>query len=221
MNGLTQGERNRLILENMDLVPPIAANYRGRRGIPFEDLLAEGTAALVVAAGSWNLTAKFPAYADIRVRGAILNFIDRWEDFEQLDEVNRSDEERIHEWAVWGSLPSEGWDKLAATPEEILGVFQDIESKSDAIASALISLTARERRMIEAHFLRQPRVGLEQIARDNRVSYKRAVHIIFDAVRKMRRVIERMDTNSQRQSPRGRNARSVKLVSFERRVRVG
>ena len=53
-----RGEQNRLIIEFMSLVKPIAASYRGSKGIPFEDITAEGMVGLVKAARTWRPDAK-------------------------------------------------------------------------------------------------------------------------------------------------------------------
>ena len=56
---ITEAEQNRLILEHMNLVAPIARwffwHWRdGKSGIPPDDLLQEGRRALVQAARQWR-----------------------------------------------------------------------------------------------------------------------------------------------------------------------
>jgi RNA polymerase sigma factor (sigma-70 family) len=190
---LTEGEQNRLIIEYTSLVGPIAAQFRGRKAIPFEEIEAEGMLGLVTAARMWQGRAKFSTYAVHKIRSAILDMIDRWQQLESLNELSAEDENRVHEWQVWGILPSEGWSRLPATPEEILATYERIAGRKDAVSSAFLSLDRRARKMVHAHFLQQPRVGLAQIARDNGVSYYRAVEIVYDAVKKMRDIVSKID----------------------------
>jgi RNA polymerase sigma factor (sigma-70 family) len=192
---LTQAEQNRLIIENTGLVACIAADFRGRKGIPFEELVAEGMLGLVQAARNYGQMAKFSTFARNRIRGAIKDLIDRWEVFGHLDVASDKDEDRIHEWQVWSMFPSEGWSNLSSTPAEILEIYEEFSDKKTAIEAAFKSLIPRERKMVLAHFLREPRVGLDQIARDNKVSYWTAVEIVYGAVEKMRDVIERIEHN--------------------------
>lgn len=214
MTQLTHGEQNRLIQDHVDLVAPIAAEYRGRKGIPFEDLQAQGMLGLVEAARTWLPTAKFSTFATYRIRGSIKNFIDSWQDFVSL-ESDEALEDRVHEWAVWGTIPAEGWNELPADPEQVLGIFEEISGNEAAISSALISLTRRERQMVEAHFLRKPAVRLEQIARDHKLSYYRAIEIVYGAVKKMRDVVHRMKENKSGPPSRmGRSNIPLRAVSF-------
>lgn len=206
MTRLTEGEQNRLIQEHVELVPPIAADYRGRKGIPFEDLLAQGTLGLVEAARTWQPAAKFSTFATYRIRGSIKNFIDGWQEFVS-PESDEALEDRVHEWAVWGTIPAEGWNELPASPEQVLEIFEEISGNEAAISAALISLSRRERQMVEAHFLRTPGLHLEQIARDHKLSYYRTIEIVYGAVKKMRDVVHRMKEN-QSDSP-GRTGRSA------------
>jgi RNA polymerase sigma factor (sigma-70 family) len=186
---LTEGEQNRLILENTGLVPCIAADFRGKKGIPFEDLVAEGMLGLVQAARTFTPIAKFGSFARQRIRGAIMDLIRRYEELDHLDGASDEDEDRIHQWQIWGAFPSEAWTSLTATPYQILEVCQEFSDNKEAVEAAFLSLRPRERKMVHAHFLRQPRIDLEQLARDHKVTYWTAVDIVFGAVEKMRDVI--------------------------------
>jgi RNA polymerase sigma factor (sigma-70 family) len=191
----TEGEQNRLIIEHSFMVEPIAAAYRGRKGIPFEDLVAEGMLALVEAARRWRPVSKFSIYADKWIHGEIKKFIDRWEQMDQLDELSDEDENRIHEWQVWGIFPSDGWNSLPATPQEIMEIYESAASDSEALSAAMLSLTAYERKLISARFLRKPTPAIEQIARDNRRSYFETVTALYDAVKKLRGTVKRFKKN--------------------------
>jgi RNA polymerase sigma factor (sigma-70 family) len=191
---LTEAEQNRLIIENVALVEKIAANYRGRRGIPFGDLVSAGTVGLVEAARKFvpGYGAQFSTWVTHRIRGAILNSIDEWEELERLGN-SQDDHERVYEWQIWGILPSEGWRTLAASPEEITEGYQELGGRQEALAAAMLSLTPRQRRIIDARFGRG--VALEQIARDMRMSYHAVNMAAFRAVQKLRDTVRRILDN--------------------------
>ncbi len=198
MTGLTEGEQNRLIQENVGLVGPIAAEYREHRSIPYEDIESEGMLGLVRAARGWQQRGKFPAYADKMIRGTILNFVRDWQEVEVLP-AGYELEERVHEWQMWGGFPYEGWTALPTSPEELLEIYQDVEAAPALIENALRDLKPRSRRMITAHFLRTPAVKLEQIARDEKISYYRCVEIVYDAMKKLRdNVLAQLKNNEER-----------------------
>jgi RNA polymerase sigma factor (sigma-70 family) len=208
---LTEAEQNRLIQDNMGMVAKIAADYRGRKGIPFEEMEAEGMVGLVKAARMWEQRAAFTTYATDKIRSAIVDFIDGWEKFVPIDDL-KPDEEKFYQWQIWGDFPSEGWTSLAASPEEMAEAWEAIAHKTAALEAAFLSLKPRERKMVIAHFIRKPAVPLEQVARDHEVSYKRAVKITYDAVRKLREVIKKIE--SSRSSP----AHASKRIAETRRT---
>lgn len=186
MAGLSEGEQNRLIQDHVELASRLAAGYRGSKNIPFEDIEAQAMLGLVQAARNYDsVLSKFSTHATNRIQWAIGDLIRNWQDAEALP-VGDELEERVHEWQMWGGFPYEGWHKLPASPEEILELFEDVEGKTLAIENAFRDLKPRERRMISAHFLRTPAVKLESIARDEKISYFRAVEIIYDAMKKLR-----------------------------------
>src|SRR3972149_4700977 len=101
---LSEGEQNRLIIDNTELVSRVASDYRGQKGIPFEELEAEGMLGLVQAARTWVPDAKFTTYATTGIRWAIQNFIARWQKFIPLDVISEEElEDRLHEWQNWGT----------------------------------------------------------------------------------------------------------------------
>lgn len=198
---VTEAEQNRLILENTYLVGPIAAQYRGRNDVPFEDIVAEGMAGLVLAARMWQSAGLFAAYAPHKIHSAILNFIDRWEAMVTLEGGGSGDRDRediFLEWDVWPhAAPYETWTSLAATPEDIVEAYQEIEAKKKAFMSAMLSLRKREREIITARFLREPAQALESIARDHRISYARTVFLITRALKLMREIVETIDERKE------------------------
>jgi RNA polymerase sigma factor (sigma-70 family) len=75
---LTEAEQNRLIIDNMKLVPAVAAGYRGG-SIDFDDLEAIGREGLVKAARSFDPDAgtKFSTWAWIKIQSEITTALRR------------------------------------------------------------------------------------------------------------------------------------------------
>lgn len=69
-----RGARERLVVANLALVRSVASRYRGL-GLPFDDLMQEGSLGLLEAIDHYDLTrsADFERYARFRVRRAIRN----------------------------------------------------------------------------------------------------------------------------------------------------
>jgi len=69
-----RGARERLVLANLTLVRSVASRYRGL-GLPFDDLVQEGSLGLLDAIDHYDLTrsADFERYARFRIRRAIRN----------------------------------------------------------------------------------------------------------------------------------------------------
>jgi RNA polymerase sigma factor (sigma-70 family) len=191
---LTEAEQNRLILEHRERVEPIAAKYRGRKGVPFEDLVSEGVLGLVFAARNWCGLSQFATYATATIDGYIKNFINRWEVMDQLDEVSEEDEHRIIEWQVWGIFPAEGWTSLPATMAEIDMDFS-VLADHEALPAAMLSLARDERKVIDARYNSAPQARVEQIARDRKRSYHETVCTLFSAVKKLGETIQRVERN--------------------------
>lgn len=202
MPALTEAEQNRLIMAHTSLIDRICPNFRGRKGIPYDELCAEGMAALVECSRTWEGRAAFSTYATKYVRGKLMLYIDKWSATVPLDNED-SVETRVFE-------PHAAWNTVPATPEQIRILFEETAHRSSAVEAALIGLAPKERRMVEAHFLDSPKIGLAQIARDHGVSYFAAVNTVYRAVKKMRETIERIEKNQSGATRKGRpSARAV------------
>lgn len=194
-SGLSAGEQNRLIQAHMDLVPALASQYRGRRGIPFDELQAEGMVGLVLAARMWQQRAGFVTYATHKIHSALLDFINRWEEGSVGVLPDDILEQRIHEWQDWQFFPFEIWPD-SFDPFAALDAYEQIERKRYLFGAAFLSLKPRERAMVHAKFLRDPPATFDSIARYHKVSYMRVNQIIKRAIEKMREVIENIETNT-------------------------
>lgn len=187
---LTEGEQNRLIIDFMEMVEPIASEYRGRKGIPFEDLVAAGREGLVLAARGWRQAAKFQTYAHERIHGTIKNFIESWQHLIPIgdgEEIERN----FHEWDIWGhSAPYEKWTSLVATPEDLAIAFDDLNDRRERIEAALKFLPKMERNIIWARYFRDPAQTLNSIAREYKMPYATLVDFINRTLKKLKERLE-------------------------------
>lgn len=191
MGPLTEAEQNRLIIEFVDLVGPIAAAYRGQKSIPYEDLIAQGHLGLVRAARMWEGRARFQTYATHKIHSAILDFIRDWQ-----ETVTSRDEAEIerdwHEWQVWPHIaPFESWTALAASPEDLLARYQDISAKTAAIAAAMIGFGARDRGIFAARYRRGQ--TLDSIARHYKISYSKTVRILDEMLKSITETVSKIE----------------------------
>lgn len=190
MGPLTEAEQNRLIIECGGLVEPIAAAYRGRKGIPFEDLVAQGHLGLVLAARMWERRARFATYATHKIHSAILDFIRDWQEFtaEKEAEVERD----WHEWQIWPHVaPFENWTALAASPEQLLIRYEEISGDNAALSAALLAFPARDREILLARFVKHK--TLDSIARQHKISLAKVVRILNKMLRQMAETIKKIE----------------------------
>ena len=188
MEPLTHAQQNRLIVDNMALVEPIAALHRGQKGVPFDDLVAAGREGLVLACRQAHTAREFTAFAYRCIENAILRFIRNWEPIEAVGLINAEGDERYYEWSLYRT-PYEAWDQLTASPEELRIAFEELAHTRNALLGAMIGLSKRDRAIIEARFLRDPPQKLESIAREHKISYARVVFLIDRALKKLRKVM--------------------------------
>lgn len=185
----TEAEQNRLIIENMDLAEKLSAGYRGQKGIPFEDLVAEARAGLVLAAREWlpGLGTKFTTFAIEGITNHLINFIRQWQHLEVVGEKSEDEIERLwFEWTRYFVCPYESWTSLVATPEELVIAFEQTSADRLALSNAMWGLSRREKRMIQQRFFDRPAKTLTAIAQDHRISYARTVYVLKRAIERLR-----------------------------------
>lgn len=182
------------------MVEPIAGIHRGAKNIPFEDLCASGAEGLVKAARTWRGEGDFRGYAYVRIDGEIKHFIRDWQDLETVGLLNAEEDEKYYTWSIY-QTPYEGWEKLAATPEEIVARWEEMRDARNALSGAMISLSKRDRAILEARFIREPNQSLPSIARDHKISYARVVFLIDRSLKKLRKILERQDENRKGITP--------------------
>jgi RNA polymerase sigma factor (sigma-70 family) len=189
MEPLTHAQQNRLIVDNMSMVEPIAALHRGQKGIPFDDLVAAGREGLVKAVRSAHRAREFTAWTYRCIEQEILNFIRDWEPIETVGLLNAEGDERHYEWSLYRT-PYEAWDKLAASPEDLQIAFETLAHTRNALMGAMIGLSKRDRAIVEARFLRDPPQKLESIAREHKISYARVVFLLDRALKRLKKVVK-------------------------------
>lgn len=75
---MTERETNKIVSENLNYVKSVANQYRGN-GVEFDDLVSEGTLAMIMAARKFDETrgSQFVAYASPFIRKAMQQAIDK------------------------------------------------------------------------------------------------------------------------------------------------
>ncbi len=194
MEPLTHAQQNRLIVDNMPLVEPSAALHRGKKGIPFDDLVASGREGLVKAARTWGQKDQFGKWAYRCIEHAIIDLIRDWEPIEAVGLLNAEGDERYYEWSIYRT-PYENWDKLAASPEQIKIAWEELAHTRNALSGALIGLSKRDRAILEARFLKEPNQSMESIARHHKISYARVVYLIDRSLKKLRKTLKPWQVN--------------------------
>jgi RNA polymerase sigma factor (sigma-70 family) len=197
---LTEAEQNRLIVDNMQLVSTVAADFRGA-DIEYEDLIAIGRIGLTVAARNFDPSlGTFGAHASARIRTEIQNAIRSGNYSKEHAELTESEE--VKSWDHWGHLGNaraiyEIWpENFDGSPETMAAHFDDIRDKREKFDAAFISLTPMERKAVQLVYLRDPAMTITEAARETRVSYLRTWRALERALRKMRQVIASMENNS-------------------------
>jgi len=204
---LTEAEQNRLIGENMGLVPTIAADFRGM-DVDFEDLLAAGREGLVNAARSFDPSrSRFSTWAGTKIRSAIMDSVrtkpSEWYPKDGAFPPLESDKiERIYQHDSWGEFGNaaaicETWSKLGTSPEDLSLLYDDLKDKKDKFSAAFISLSGSQRKLVDMVFLWDVPVTVPQAARELGISRFQAGRMLKRALKTMREVITRMEANKR------------------------
>jgi RNA polymerase sigma factor (sigma-70 family) len=206
---LTEAERNRCVVQHMDLVAPVAHKYRGGV-IEWDELLAIGREGLVRAALGFD-----PKLGDFRPRAlqfinnTILNFIrdsktDRGpgEEDDPLPPLEGDRIEKIFNWDAWGNYGNsiaicEAWTVAGASPEDITIAYDLVKHRRDRFAAAFLSLSKVQRDLFQYCYLHDPKLTIESAAREIGISRYRASRSLQKALETMREVIKRADDNER------------------------
>jgi RNA polymerase sigma factor (sigma-70 family) len=187
---VTDAERHRIILAHSFLVDEIAARFRGRKGIPFEELQSQAMLGLVAASQYAGRVRGFKDYAARCVDNSVRNFIDGWQMIVSGSPETLPERE-FWEWGIWSyAAPYEQWTSISATPEQIIGEFQNLHKFRAGIQSALIGVDSKARGIFAARFFRDPPQDLQSIAREYKMSYWATVRSLKRTLNTLREKLE-------------------------------
>ncbi len=207
-DALTGAEQNTLITAHLDLVPKIAAGFRGG-DVEFEELCAIGAEALTRAGRSFDgELSKFSSWATTKIEISIRDAIrsGKYDQTSEEIEATLADSdsiERVYEWSGWGnrgnaSAICETWANLdESTPEDLAMLYDDIKGRRSKFEAAFISLTGNQRKLVRWVYLIDLPMSIPQAARELGVSRFQAGRMLKRALKTMGEVIARMDTNSE------------------------
>jgi RNA polymerase sigma factor (sigma-70 family) len=191
----SEGEQNQIIMQFSHFAGRIAAEFRGSKEIPFEDLCQQGMLGLVEAVRKYDdeRHVNLESFVAASIRYSILHFVQEWNQLDHIDLLSEADENRIFEWQIWGHLPTEYWKKLACRPDRLRELYEEIAEKDEALAAAMLSLKPIDRKMVWAFYMRDPPADLGQVAREFKMPYSRTGKRIARAVRKLRTIVRAIE----------------------------
>jgi RNA polymerase sigma factor for flagellar operon FliA len=208
MRKLSQEEKNKLVLENLNLIKKVASKifYRIPKGeIEFDELVNVGVIGLLKALDNYNEDlAKFSTYAYIRIRGEILDYLRSLDIFPRgIRDKIKKDEKPVDEnmeiplsssavflsieKAIGGTEDLKLIDILKSnseTPEEYV---QKVELR-EKIEDVLNLLTENEKKVIQMIFFEEK--DLKEISEILGISMGRISQLKSQGLKKMKNLLK-------------------------------
>ena len=168
----------RLVEANLRFVVKIAAQYRGR-GLQLDDLISEGNIGLMKAAAKFNASrgTRFVNYAVVQIRQEIERALAQQNGKPLSVDAPMNGRSNMSLLSVLVNADSPMADRRVYS-----------EAIENAIEFALLSLTERERRVINAFFgIDREHETLAEIAEDMQLKRERVRQIRDHAIRRIRK----------------------------------
>ena len=190
---MTEKECNQIVSENLNYVKSVANQFKGK-GIDFEDLVSEGTLAMITAAQKFDASrgAKFVAYASPFIRKAMQEAIDKQSAMYRIPKDQKRYAPRSASKAVSVDAPLSAGNQF--TLLDIL-VNNDVEMADDNVAfqqmlkdlnHCVANLGVRESEVIRKFYgLGINHETLAEIAEDMSLKRERVRQIRDKALRKI------------------------------------
>ena len=168
----------RLVEANLRFVVKIAAQYRGQ-GLQLDDLISEGNIGLMKAAAKFDASrgTRFVNYAVVQIRQEIERALDRQNGKPMSVDAPLNGRSNMSLLSVLVNADSPMADHRVYS-----------EAIENAIEFALLSLSERERRVIDAFFgIDRERETMAEIAEDMQLKRERVRQIRDRAIRRIRK----------------------------------
>ena len=194
---MTEKEINKIVSENLNYVKSVANQYKGK-GVEFDDLVSEGTLAMLMAARKFQADrgTDFVAYAGPFIHKAISQAIDKQTGVYRLPKDQKKFASRNADKAVSVDAPLS-----ANNPYTLLDILNDpdvkiaddtlnIEMMKNKMAENIADLLPREKEIITKFYgIGVPKETMAEIAEDMGLKRERVRQIRNLTIRRLNRSI--------------------------------
>ena len=184
---MTEKEINKIVSENLNYVKSVANQYKGK-GVEFDDLVSEGTLAMLMAARKFQADrgTDFVAYAGPFVHKAISQAIDKQSGLYRLPKDQKKFAPRNADKAVSVDAPLSANDPDVKIADDTL----NIEMMKKKMAESIADLLPREKEIITKFYgIGVPKETMAEIAEDMGLKRERVRQIRNLTIRRLNRSI--------------------------------